>query len=174
MDYRKTFVKPYKRQLGWDIFFLMKNYLKLLDCWTVRIIVFVHPMNSTIKTTLKIRYGFGWCYEIGENISWFRKWTELQKADGTPSNRMAPVLIMQIQSWNILELIVPDYIPPKMWPPNSPGLSPCDYNSGSSLEQRVLCGVKFRMLNTLKIDSRGVGWTFRKEVVNRHTKIKEP
>lgn len=85
-----------------------------------------------------------------EKTSRFRKWTELQKADGTPSNRMAPVLIMQIQSWNILELIVPDYIPPKMWPPNSPGLSPCDYNSGSSLEQRVLCGSKVQDVEHFK------------------------
>ena len=53
-----------------------------------------------------------------------------------------------------------------MWPPNSPGLNPYDYNAGSSLEKRVFRGGKVQMLKTLNTESSGVGGIFRKEGIN--------
>jgi len=37
----------------------------------------------------------------------------------------------------ILELAMPAFIPPDLWPPNSPDLNPVDYKISSVVQQRV-------------------------------------
>jgi hypothetical protein len=38
---------------------------------------------------------------------------------------------------DLLSQETPDFIPPQLWPPNSPDLNPVDYHIWSVLEQRV-------------------------------------
>ena len=49
-----------------------------------------------------------------------------------------------------LDLNVPEYIPHEMWPLNSPGFNPCDYNAKSSSEQRVFRWGKVQDVENLK------------------------
>ena len=37
----------------------------------------------------------------------------------------------------LLKVETPDFIPPNLWPPNSPDLNPVDYNICSLLQERV-------------------------------------
>ena len=39
-----------------------------------------------------------------------------------------------------MERETPDFIPPTLWPPNSPDLNPVDYKIWSVLQERVYCG----------------------------------
>ena len=50
--------------------------------------------------------------------------------DGAPAHRAR-------QTVELLNRITPAFIPPPLWPPNSPDLSPVDYKIWSAMEERV-------------------------------------
>jgi len=50
--------------------------------------------------------------------------------DSTPSHRAKDTVVL-------LDQETPDFIPPDVWPPNSPDLNPVDYTMWSVLQERV-------------------------------------
>jgi len=50
--------------------------------------------------------------------------------DGAPAHRSRDTVIM-------LQRETPEFIPPEMWPPNSPDLNPVDYSIWGMLQDRV-------------------------------------
>jgi len=50
--------------------------------------------------------------------------------DGAPAHRARDTVIMQQRE-------TPEFIPPEMWPPNSPDLNPVDYSIWCMLQERV-------------------------------------
>ena len=50
--------------------------------------------------------------------------------DGSPAHRARDTVTM-------LQTETPEFIPPEMWPPNSPDLNPVDYSIWGMLQERV-------------------------------------
>ena len=55
---------------------------------------------------------------------------QLLYQDGTPVHRAR-------ENVKLLKVETPDFIPPNMWPPNSPDLNPVDYKIWGILQERV-------------------------------------
>ena len=54
-------------------------------------------------------------------------------------NRMAPPAHRARDTITYLQQQTPDFIPPTLWPPNSPDLKPVDYSIWSVLQEKVYC-----------------------------------
>ena len=50
--------------------------------------------------------------------------------DSVPANRARETI-------ELLTMETPDFIPPKLWPPNSPDLNPVDYKVWSVMQEKV-------------------------------------
>jgi len=50
--------------------------------------------------------------------------------DSAPAHQARPTV-------ELLEKVVPDFISPSLWPPNSPDVNPVDYNIWSIVQERV-------------------------------------
>ena len=50
--------------------------------------------------------------------------------DGAPVHRACETV-------ELLKVVTPDFIPPNLWPPNSPDLNPVDYKIWGILQERV-------------------------------------
>jgi len=85
-------------------------------------------MGHTIATTFLPR-------------SYYQTCTGWHRTNFLYSNRTAPWLIEHatIKKCRVafLERETPDFIPPTMWPPNSPDLNPVDYSIWSVLQEKV-------------------------------------
>jgi hypothetical protein len=64
------------------------------------------------------------------DIRTFSDYYTFQQEDGAPAHRARETV-------ELLGIETPDFIPPTLWPPNSPDLNPVDYKIWSVMQERV-------------------------------------
>jgi len=81
-------------------------------------------MGSTIET-----YCLGLRRDLLPDIKQYSDYFTFQQ-DGAPAHRARETV-------ELLKVETPDFIPPNLWPPNSPDLNPVDYKIWGVLQERV-------------------------------------
>ena len=71
-------------------------------------------------------------FAVGKIVAYVREYLEYYtfQQDGTPANRARETV-------ELLPKETPDFIPPNLWPPNSPDLNPVDYKIWGIMQENV-------------------------------------